>query len=562
VGARATFRRAARADAGARRGREVRLSAAVETRAGTASRAGLVGLLASTDHKRIGLLTGGVALGFLFVGGLLAMVMRAELAAPGLQIVGDGTYNQLFTVHGSTMLYLFASPAAMAFGLYLVPLQVGAAQVQWPRLALLGLWLLLGAGTLMYGGFLVQDGAGRAGWFAAAPLSDDIGTPGTGQDLWTLAVLLAGISGILQATSILGTVVRRRAPGMTMLRLPVFTWTEVVSCLMVLTAYPALIAAMALLYVDRNVDVSLFERGDGPVVYQHLFWFFGHPIVYVVFFPFLGAIAEALAAGAGKRFFGYPFLVASLLAFAALSMAVWGHHMFTTSTVENRYFSLTSTAILVAAGVEYFDSLGTIWRGKLVLRTPVLFALGFLLLFLIGGLTGVFVASPPLDYHVHDTYFVVAHFHFTLFGGSVFGLFAGIFHWFPKVTGRLLGERLGRLQFGLMVVGALLAFLPMFALGHEGMVRRVANYPADRGWTALNGVSTAGAAILFVAFAVFAVNVVRSLRSGRIAGDDPWGGHTLEWATTSPPPAHNFDALPPVRSFAPLLDLREEAARG
>jgi cytochrome c oxidase subunit 1 len=523
----------------------------------------LVGLLSSTDHKHLGLLTGTTAFAFFVLGGILALLMRAELAQPGLQVVGDETYNELFTIHGSTMFYLFASPMAFAVGLYLVPLQIGASTIVWPRLALLGWWLLAGAGVLMYIGFALKNGAGKSGWFAFDPLSDDVGSPGTGQDLWTLAVLLAGLSGILQASSVLATIVRRRAPGMTMLRMPVFTWSVLVSCLMAVTAYPAVVVAMGLLYIDRQGG-SVYDNPGGPILYQHLFWFFGHPVVYVVFFPFLGAISEAVAVNSGKRFFGYPFMVASLLIFAALSMAVWGHHMFTTSAVQNRYFSLTSTAILVVAGIEYFDNLGTMWKGRIVLRSSMLFALGFLMLFLIGGLTGVYIAAPPLDYHVHDTYFIVAHFHYTLIGGTVFGLFAGIYHWFPKLTGRLLDERLGRLNFWLLAIGTLVTFLPMFELGHEGMVRRVSNYPADRGWGTLNAIATAGAFVIALSVLVFLVNVVRSLRRGTAAGPDPWGGHTLEWATTSPPPPHNFDGLPPIRSYAPLLDarLRDEEEEG
>ncbi|HEU4976972.1 MAG TPA: cbb3-type cytochrome c oxidase subunit I [Baekduia sp.] len=518
----------------------------------------VVGRLSSTDHKHIAANTAVTAFGFFVLGGILALLMRAELAAPGLQLMGDETYNELFTIHGSTMFYLFASPMAMAVGLYLVPLQIGTTNVIWPRIALLGFWLLVGAGVLMYTGFLLKNGAGKSGWFAFDPLSDDVGTPGTGQDLWTLAVILAGASGICQASSLLATIVRRRAPGMTMMRMPVFTWGETVSCLMVVTAYPAVLVAMTLLYADRN-GAHIYQNPGGPILYQHLFWFFGHPVVYVVFFPFLGSIAEAIATNAGKRFFGYPFMVASLLIFSALSMAVWGHHMFTTSAVQNRYFSLTSTAIMVVAGIEYFDSLGTMWKGRIVFRTSMLFAIGFLILFLIGGLTGIFVASPVLDYHVHDTYFIVAHFHYTLVGGSVMGLFAGIYHWWPKVTGRLLDERLGKLNFWTLALGTLVTFIPMFFLGSEGMVRRVANYPADRGWETLNTISTIGAFIIAFSVLVFLVNAARSLRLGALAGDDPWDAHTLEWATSSPPPPHNFDGLPPIRSYAPLLDVKLQA---
>lgn len=519
----------------------------------------LLGLLSSTDHKHLGLLTVGGAFAFFCVGGLLAVLMRSELSAPELQVLSQATYNQVFTIHGSTMFYLFGVPMALGFGLYLVPLQIGASGLQWPRLALLGFWLFVGAGVLMYAGFLTQDGAGRAGWFAFDPLSDDVGTPGPGMDLWVISIFLAGLAGLLWAVSVLATIIRRRTPDMTMLRLPVFTWAMVVTCLMTLVAFPALLLAMGLLFVERH-GVDVFSQPDGAIFYQQLFWFFGHPVVYVVFFPFLAAASEAIATSAGQRFFGYRFLVVSLLAFAAMSVAVWGHHMFTTSSVDNRFFALTSTAILVPAGVEYFDNLATMFRGRIRMRASFLFACGFMVMFLIGGLSGVFVGSPPLDYDAHDTYVVVAHFHYTLVGGSVFGMFAGIYHWFPKVTGRRLGERLGHWHFWFMALGTLLTFIPQFFLGREGMVRRIADYPQSEGWATLNTLSTIGAFIILVSLLLFLANLIRSLRLGAPGGPDPWDGHTLEWATSSPPPRYNFATVPPVRSYAPLLDLKDETA--
>jgi cytochrome c oxidase subunit 1 len=315
---------------------------------------------------------------------------------------------------------------------------------------------------------------------------------------------------------------------------------------------------MGLLYAQRSLG-GVLDLPSGPLTYQHLFWFYGHPVVYVVFFPFLGAVAEAIAIFSGRRFFGYSALVLSLLAFAALSMSVWGHHMFTTGAVSNRYFSLTSTSLLVPAGVEYFDCLATMWRGAIRLRTPMLFALGFLAMFVIGGVTGIWVAAPPLDYHVTDSYFVVAHFHYTLFGGSVLGMFCAIYLWFPKVTGVLLREGLGRVHFWLTIVGLNLTFFPMFFLGQDGMPRRVADYPSSMGWTGLNRLATIGSGVIALSILVFLVNLVVSVTARRAAGPDPWGGHTLEWATDSPPPPHNFRALPPVRSYAPLLDPVEES---
>jgi len=521
-------------------------------------RATLLELLASTDHKRIGLATATTAFVYFLVGGLLALTMRTELARPGLQFLSDNTYNELFTIHGSTMFYLFAAPVVMGVGLYFVPLQIGAARIVWPRLALAGYWLFAAAGVLMYSGFLTQQGAASFGWTAYFPLSDSNATPGIGVDFWIIAVVLATVGVLAQAVSLLATIVRLRAPGMTMLRMPLFTWSELVTVFMVITGFPVLIVALTLLYMDRKGAAIFSSTPEGAVTYQHLFWFYGHPVVYVVFFPLVGVVGEAIATFSRRRFFGFRVTVVSLLLFSAISMSVWAHHMFATNQVSNRYFSLTSTILLVPAGLEYFGFLATMARGRIRLASPMLFAIGFVLLFLIGGLTGIMVAAPPLDYHVHDSYFVVAHFHYTLFGGTVFGLFAAIHYWFPKVTGRLLSERLARSSFALLFVGALVTFLPMFWLGSEGMTRRVADYLPLHDWTFLNTLATVGAFTIFLGVCVFLANVWRSLRHGAAAGPDPWEGQTLEWATSSPPTRHNFAALPPVRSHTPLFDLREE----
>jgi cytochrome c oxidase subunit 1 len=518
---------------------------------------GLVAAATGTDHKRIGAATVLTALGFFFVGGVLALVMRTELAAPGMQIVSHGTYNELFTIHGSTMFFLFAAPVAVGVGIYMVPLQIGAAGIAWPRLALFGYWLFATAGAIMYAGFLTASGAARFGWTAYYPLSSAGASPGTGADLWVVAVTLATTAVLLQAICLLATVVRHRAPGMSLLRMPLFTWSEVVTCFMVVASFPVLVVTMVLLYLDRQ-GIAIFTGGDGAVTYQHLFWFYGHPVVYIVFFPLVGVVGEVIATFSRRRFFGYRLTVLSLLVFSAISMSVWGHHMFTTQAVANGYFASTSTLLMVPAGVEYFAFLATMFRGRIRLASPMLFALGFVLLFLIGGLTGIFVGSPPLDYNVHDTYFVVAHFHYTLFGGTVFGLFAAIHYWFPKLTGRMLDERLARVHALLMFSGALVTFIPMFFLGVDGMSRRVADYLPTDGLTTLNVVATAGAFTIFASLVVFVVNVVRSLRLGAVAGPDPWRGQTLEWVADSPPPPGNFASLPPVRTYAPLLDLREE----
>jgi len=390
-------------------------------------------------------------------------------------------------------------------------------------------------------------------------MSNGTNTPGVGQDLWVIGVILCASGMTVMAGCVVATVARRRAPGMSLLRMPVFTWTALVSVLMVVAAFPMLVLAMVLLYIDRHGG-HIYTGFAGAIDYQDLFWFFGHPVVYVMFFPYLGAAAEAVAVNAHKRWFGYTAFVASIMMFAALSMAVWSHHMYVTGGVTNQYFAFTSTLLLVPAGIEYFDMIGTLIGGSIVLRTSMLFALAFFLQFLIGGLSGIFVASPVLDYHAYGTYIVVAHFHYTLFAGSIFGFFAAAYHWFPKITGALLRESLGKLQLLVMVLGTNATFFPMFFLGNDGMPRRVSRYPIHPGWGSLNLIESIGAGVIALGVLVFLVNVWTSLRRPVPAGDDPWLGHTLEWATSSPPPPLNFERpLPPIRSYAPLLDLRHAA---
>jgi cytochrome c oxidase subunit I len=521
------------------------------------ARAAPLRTLASTDHKRVAVGAGAVAFAFFIAGGVLALVMRSQLAADG-GVVSQDTYNQLFTMHGSTMVYLFVVPVALAAGLYFVPLQVGAAAVAGPRMALAGLWLLVLGGLTMWAGFLTSGGAAAASWWGFDPLSDAIHSPGSGMELWIFGVVMATAGQMLWAGCVLVTALRCRAPGMTLMRMPVFTWSMVATCLLVVFAFPALIVALALLWAQRHFG-GVLDGGLGAVDYQQLFWFYGHPVVYVMFFPFIGMVGEVVATFCGRRFFGHSAFILALLAFAGLSMTVWAHHMFTMGQVTNKYFALTSTALIVPAGIEYLDLLGTIWRGRLRFSAAFLFALGFIVQFLVGGLTGIVLASPPLDYGLNMSYFVVAHFHYTIFAGSAFGLFAGVYYWFPKVTGVLLRERLGKLHFLLMAIGTNLTFFPMFVLGAEGMTRRIADYPSSSGWKSLNELETVGAGVIALSVLAFVVNVVVSLRARQAAGDDPWRGQTLEWATSSPPPRHNFHALPPIRSFAPLLDLREDS---
>lgn len=521
---------------------------------------GLLGQALSTDHKRIGLNLGVCSLVFFLVGGVMALLMRTQLAQPATHFVSDETYNELFTMHGSTMIYLFVTPMALALGVYLVPLQIGASRIALPRLALAGFWIWLLGGLIMQSGWLTEEGPGRAGWFAYTPLSNSSNTPGVGQDMWTIAVMLAAAGMLAIAVCLLATIMRLRAPGMAMLRMPIFTWTSFVTVLMVVAAFPALIVAMALLYAERT-GAHIYTGYEGTIAYQDMFWFFGHPVVYVMFFPYLGAAAEAIAVGAHKRWFGYKAFVASMLVFAALSMSVWSHHMFTTGGVTNEYFALTSTALVVPAGIEYFDMAATLIGGAIRLRVQMLFALGFFIQFLVGGLSGIFIASPTLDYQAQASYMVIAHFHYTLFAGSVFGFFAGVYHWFPKITGARLREGIGRVHFALLVIGTNMTFGPMFFLGYEGMPRRIAEYPEHPGWGTLNLIESIGAGVIALGVLAFLVNVVVSLRTRKPAGDDPWLGHTLEWATSSPPPRLNYERpLPPITSYAPLLDLRERLA--
>src|SRR5436305_11461256 len=418
---------------------------------------------------------------FFLAGGVFALLMRTQIAQPNLHFVSDDTYSQLFTMHGSTMIYLFVTPMAIALALYLVPLQIGASRLSGPRVALMGFYVWLSGGLIMESGWLTSDGPGRSGWFSYVPLSTATNTPGVGMDLWVLGVVLAAAGMTIMGACVLATIARRRGPGMALLRMPVFTWTELVSMLMVVGSFPVLIVAMVLLFLDRQ-GVHIYNGFSGAIDYQDMFWFFGHPVVYVMFFPYLGAAAEAIAVGAHKRWFGYTAFVMSIMLFAALSMAVWSHHMYVTGGVTNQYFAFTSTLLLVPAGIEYFDMVGTLIGGSIVLRTSMLFGLTFFLQFLIGGTSGIFVASPVLDYHAYGTYIVVAHFHYTLFAGSIFGFFAGVYHWFPKVTGARLRESLGKLQLAMMVVGTNMTFFPMFLVGHDGMPRRISRYPSHPGW--------------------------------------------------------------------------------
>jgi cytochrome c oxidase subunit 1 len=522
-----------------------------------AVRSGLYEWLTTTDHKKIGIMYLINSILFFVAGGVLALVVRVELAVPGLQLIDEAFYNQAFTMHASFMLFLFVIPILAGFGNYVVPLQVGAPDMAFPRINALSFWLLPLGGALMGSGFLVSGGAAAAGWTEYPPLSG--GTySGTGTDLWIMGLTLIGTSSILGAINFLVTIFKMRAPGLTLFRMPILVWTVLVTSVLVLMATPVLTSALVMLFIDRNYGGHFFDPGNGgnAVLYQNIFWFYSHPAVYIMILPAMGIISEILPVFSRKPLFGYKAFVFATVGIGALGFSVWAHHMFTTGSVFLPFFSLMTFLIAVPTGVKMFNWIATMWRGQLSFTTPLLYAVGFLTMFLIGGINGAFSAAVPVDFAIHDTYWVVAHIHYVLFGGSVFAVFAGIFYWFPKMTGRMLDEGLGKLQFVLMFIGFNLTFFPMHQLGLAGMPRRIADYASASGWSELNLAATIGGFVIGFAMLPFFWNVLVSLRNGKIAGDDPWEGNTLEWATTSPPPAYNFDHLPEIRSERPIFDAR------
>ena len=519
----------------------------------------VVDWLTTTDHKKIGYLYLVTSFIYFLIAGVMALVIRAQLAAPGLEIVQTKEqYNQLFTMHGTIMLLMFATPLFAAFANILMPVQIGAPDVAFPRLNAVAYWFYSFGSFIAVAGFFTPQGAASFGWFAYAPLSSATFSPGIGGDLWVFGLALSGFGTIMGGVNFITTILTMRAPGMTMFRMPIFTWNTLVTSILVIMCFPPLAAALFALGADRRLDAHIFDPANGgPMLWQHLFWFFGHPEVYILALPFFGIVSEIFPVFSRKPIFGYKTLVFATIAIAALSMTVWAHHMYVTGGVLLPFFAFTTMLIAVPTGVKIFNWIGTMWKGSISYETPMLYSLGFLTTFIFGGLTGVILASPTLDFHLSDSYFVVAHFHYVVFGTVVFAMFAGIYFWYPKMTGKMLNERLGKIQFWLLFIGFHATFLIQHWLGVIGMPRRYATYLPEDGFAWMNLVSTVGSAFLAISILPFLWNIYITYKRGvKTTLNDPWGyGRSLEWATESPFPRHNFTSMPRVRSESPAFDL-------
>jgi cytochrome c oxidase subunit 1/cytochrome c oxidase subunit I+III len=514
--------------------------------------------VATVDHKKIGIMYLVVSLIFFAAGGIEALLMRIQLAIPENSFLSPGAYNQIFTMHGTTMIFLVGMPVLTGMANYLVPLMIGAKDVALPRMNALSLWLLVFGGLFLYFSFLA-GGAPSAGWFSYAPLSEKAYSSSQGLDYYALGLFILGIGSIIAAINLIATIILFRAPGMSIRRLPLFVWMVFITQFLVLLALPALNASLSMLLIDRLLNANFFvtTSGGSALLWQHFFWTFGHPEVYILVLPAFGMISEVIPVFSRKVIYGYEFVAGSTVAIAVLSFLVWAHHMFAVGMGHpiDTIFAIGSMLIAVPTGVKIFNWIATMWGGAIRFTTAMLFAVGFLVMFTIGGLSGVSFAAFPIDWQVTDTYYLVAHLHYVLFGGTIFAVSAGIYYWFPKMTGRLLSEKLGKLHFWSMLLGFNLTFFDQHFLGIVGMPRRVFTYPNLPGWGTMNMISTVGAFVMGVSVLVFAWNILVSLMRGEIAGDNPWNAWTLEWATTSPPPEENFELLPPIRSRRPLWDL-------
>jgi cytochrome c oxidase subunit I len=517
----------------------------------------------TTDHKKIGILYLYATFVFFILGGVEALLMRIQLGAPDNTFLEPEAYNQLFTLHGTTMIFLFVVPVWAGFANFLIPLMIGARDMAFPRLNAWSFWIFLFGGIVLYSSLFFTPP--EAGWFSYAPLSSSAYTPSHGQDAWILMIHLTGLSSILGAINLIATIHNMRAPGMGWSRMPLFVWSMLIYAYLVVVALSSLAATVTMLLIDRHFGGHFFDptRGGSALLWQHLFWFFGHPEVYIMVLPGFGVVSEVLPVFSRKPIFGYKAIASATVGIAFLGMLVWAHHMFSTpmTTIVLAFFMLSSFVIAVPTGVKIFNWIATLWRGSIEFTTALMFCVGLIGVFLIGGISGIFLAVFPIDWQLTDTYFVVAHLHYVVFGGSAFAVFAALYFWFPKMSGRMLSEKLGKISFWLILVGFNVTFLVQHSLGLEGMPRRVYEYAAGNGWTVYNQISTVGSFILALGVLVTLVNVVRSLKHGVKAGPDPWRANTLEWFSTSPPPENNFDVIPRVRSVEPMKDIRRAVER-